>query len=131
MLFSALIQGLVHASSATSCLTSHCAHSLAHPPLSLPPTAQMMVHAWSNYVRYAWGYDELDPLKKTGSSSAIFGFANIGATIVDSLDTLYVMGLVKEFDAAREWVANHLNFNQVCVHVRVCDCVCVHACVCV
>ena len=73
---------------------------------------KMMVHAWRNYVRYAWGYDELDPLRERGSSSPIFGFANIGATIVDSLDTLHVMGMVKEFKAAREWVANQLNFNQ-------------------
>ena len=59
-------------------------------------------------------------MKKRGSSSAIFGFANIGATIVDSLDTLYVMRMVKEFEAAREWVANHLNFNQVCVCTYIC-----------
>ena len=85
-----------------------------------------MVHAWSNYVRFAWGFDELDPVKKRGSSSAIFGFANIGATIVDSLDTLYVMRMVKEFEAAREWVANHLNFNQVCVCTYICVC-CVSA----
>ena len=62
-------------------------------------------------------------MKKRGSSSAIFGFANIGATIVDSLDTLYVMRMVKEFEAAREWVANHLNFNQVCVCTYICVCV--------
>lgn len=91
-----------------------------------PRTAQMMIHAWSNYVRYAWGYDELDPLAKRGSSSQIFGLANIGATIVDSLDTLFVMGLRKEYDAAREWVAHNLTFNQVqYVHL----CVCVHLCI--
>ena len=95
------------------------------PSLPPPSPAQMMVHAWSSYVQHAWGSDELDPRLKQGSSSAIFGFANIGATIVDSLDTLHVMGLVKEFDAAREWVAHHLNFNQVCVCVHVC----VHMCV--
>ena len=95
------------------------------PSLPPPSPAQMMVHAWSNYVQYAWGSDELDPRLKQGSSSAIFGFANIGATIVDSLDTLHIMGLVSEFDVARKWVAHRLNFNQVCA----CMHVCVHMCV--
>ena len=100
------------------------------PPPTNTHTAQMMVHAWRNYVRYAWGYDELDPLRERGSSSPIFGFANIGATIVDSLDTLHVMRMVKEFKAAREWVANQLNFNQVCVCTYVCVCVlCASRCV--
>lgn len=116
----ALMQGLLRAPAA-SYLTALCAPCPSLPPPPPPFPSQMMVHAWRNYDRYAWGSDELDPLKKQGSSSPIFGFANIGATIVDSLDTLHVMGLVKEFDAAREWVAHHLNFNQVCAHV--CPCV--------
>ncbi|KAI4878028.1 hypothetical protein NFI96_001361 [Prochilodus magdalenae] len=34
-----------------------------------------------------------------------------GATIVDSLDTLYIMGLTEDYQEAREWVRNNLDLN--------------------
>ena len=40
-----------------------------------------MEHAWSNYVRYAWGKNELRPLTKQGHSASIFGSSAMGATI--------------------------------------------------
>lgn len=36
-----------------------------------------------------------------------------GASIVDSLDTLYIMGLGEEYQEAKEWVENNLNLNVV------------------
>ena len=45
-------------------------------------------HAWDSYVQYAWGYDELCPLNKSGKNT----FGGLGATIVDSLDTLWLLG---------------------------------------
>lgn len=36
-----------------------------------------------------------------------------GATIVDALDTLYIMEMFEEFDAATDWVEKFLNFNEV------------------
>lgn len=36
-----------------------------------------------------------------------------GATIVDALDTLYIMEMYDEFEAATEWVVKNLDFNQV------------------
>ncbi|XP_047332909.1 mannosyl-oligosaccharide 1,2-alpha-mannosidase MNS1-like isoform X2 [Impatiens glandulifera] len=67
-----------------------------------------MRHAWSSYEKYAWGHDELQPQTKTGVDS----FGGLGATLIDSLDTLYIMGLDEEFQRAREWVANTLDFNK-------------------
>lgn len=67
-----------------------------------------MVHAWSSYEKYAWGHDELQPQSKNGVDS----FGGLGATLIDSLDTLYIMGLDEQFQKAREWVANSLNFNK-------------------
>ena len=40
------------------------------------------------------GYDELLPLTKLGKNS----FGGVGAMVVDSLDTLWLMGLREEFD---------------------------------
>ena len=59
----------------------------------------------------------------------------MGATIVDALDTLKIMGLDEEFKQGRDWVADHLSFNvvsiYVCVSVCVCVCVCLSVSVCV
>jgi len=62
-----------------------------------------MEHAWSNYVEHAWGHDELRPLSKTGHNWMGNGQ---GASIIDSLDTLYLMGMEEEFQRARDWVAS-------------------------
>ncbi|KAD2394000.1 hypothetical protein E3N88_40977 [Mikania micrantha] len=67
-----------------------------------------MVHAWTSYEKYAWGHDELQPQSKNGVDS----FGGLGATIIDSLDTLYIMGLDEQFQRAKEWVANSLDFNK-------------------
>ncbi|KAG8380257.1 hypothetical protein BUALT_Bualt07G0174400 [Buddleja alternifolia] len=67
-----------------------------------------MIHAWSSYEKYAWGHDELQPQSKNGVDS----FGGLGATLIDSLDTLYIMGLDEQFQRAREWVAKSLDFNK-------------------
>ncbi|XP_014508082.2 mannosyl-oligosaccharide 1,2-alpha-mannosidase MNS1 isoform X2 [Vigna radiata var. radiata] len=67
-----------------------------------------MLHAWTSYETYAWGKDELKPQSMNGVDS----FGGLGATIVDSLDTLFVMGLDDQFNRAREWVAESLSFDK-------------------
>ena len=61
-------------------------------------------HAWMGYTKYAWGSDELLPITKHGTNS--YG---MGMTIIDSLDTMWLMGLTEEFKKARDWVANKLD----------------------
>ncbi|XP_014087995.3 endoplasmic reticulum mannosyl-oligosaccharide 1,2-alpha-mannosidase [Bactrocera oleae] len=63
-------------------------------------------HSWNGYKKYAWGHDNLKPLSQ--SSHDWFG---LGLTIVDSLDTMYIMGLEDEFTEGREWVSNFLTFD--------------------
>ncbi|CAG8519774.1 11583_t:CDS:2, partial [Acaulospora colombiana] len=65
------------------------------------------LHAWRGYSNYAWGYDELKPVSNQGINK----FNGWGATIVDSLDTLWIMGLMEEFDKSKEFVS-HLNFTN-------------------
>ncbi|XP_044485674.1 mannosyl-oligosaccharide 1,2-alpha-mannosidase MNS1-like [Mangifera indica] len=69
---------------------------------------EAMIHAWSSYEKYAWGQDELQPQTKNGVNS----FGGLGATLIDALDTLYIMGLDEQFQRARDWVANSLDFNK-------------------
>uniref|UniRef100_A0A914ICH1 alpha-1,2-Mannosidase n=1 Tax=Globodera rostochiensis TaxID=31243 RepID=A0A914ICH1_GLORO len=75
-------------------------------------TREMMKFAWSNYARYAWGENELRPITKIGHSGSVFGRAPLGATIIDALDTLLIMGLNEEFELARDWVAKKFNMKE-------------------
>eukprot|EP01038_Epipyxis_sp_PR26KG_P010250 gene10250-13787_t len=69
---------------------------------------QGMTHAWDGYKKYAWGYDELKPLSNRGQNN----WGGMGVTLVDSLDTLWIMGMKKEFEEAKNWVQNSLSFDH-------------------
>ena len=64
-------------------------------------------HAWSAYRNYAWGMDELKSVSHQSST-----WFNLGLTLVDALDTMWLMGLTNEFNEAREWVANRMVIAQ-------------------
>ncbi|KAL7980814.1 hypothetical protein Chor_001968 [Crotalus horridus] len=64
-------------------------------------------HAWKGYKEFAWGHDELKPISK--SFNEWFG---LGLTLIDALDTMWILGLKAEFKEAREWVSQELNFNK-------------------
>ncbi|KAJ0178934.1 hypothetical protein K1T71_005709 [Dendrolimus kikuchii] len=79
----------------------------------LETVKEMMRHAWNNYKLYAWGKNELKPISKRAHLSSVFGGGDLGVTIVDGLDTLYLMGLHDEFREGRDWVAEHLHINEI------------------
>lgn len=54
------------------------------------------LHSWHGYRRFAWLKDELAPI--SGSSKTSFG--GWAVTLIDSLDTLWLMGLKTEFEEA-------------------------------
>ncbi|KAM8873454.1 endoplasmic reticulum mannosyl-oligosaccharide 1,2-alpha-mannosidase [Synchiropus picturatus] len=64
-------------------------------------------HAWKGYKDSAWGHDELKPISK--SFGEWFG---LGLTLIDSLDTMWILNLKEEFKEARQWVSNELSFNK-------------------
>ncbi|XP_055484375.1 mannosyl-oligosaccharide 1,2-alpha-mannosidase IB isoform X2 [Psammomys obesus] len=72
---------------------------------------EMMKHAWDNYRTYGWGHNELRPIARKGHSTNIFGSSQMGATIVDALDTLYIMGLHDEFMDGQRWIEDNLDFS--------------------
>lgn len=71
---------------------------------------EMMRFAWQSYRHYAMGKNELRPLTRDGYQGSIFGGLS-GATIIDSLDTLYLMELKEEFQEAKAWVENDFHLN--------------------
>ena len=74
-----------------------------------------MKHAWDGYVKYAWGFQELSPVSRQGHRSSLFGDFNTGVTIVDSLDTLYIMGMMDEFKQGRDWIEKNLDSKKLSV----------------
>ncbi|KAF9469504.1 glycoside hydrolase family 47 protein [Collybia nuda] len=67
-------------------------------------------HAWLAYERDAMGDDEYHPIAKKGSNLSHAG--GIGYTVVDSIDTMLVMGLQEEYSRARDWVANKMSVDR-------------------
>ena len=69
-----------------------------------------MRFAWGHYRRLAWGRDEIRPI--SGGSSR-FGRADrdLGLSLVEALDTLWVMGLDAEFEEGVAWVKTDLRYD--------------------
>jgi len=59
-----------------------------------------MKNAWDGYRTHAFGADELLPVTR-GRAEAWGGFM---ATMIDSLDTLWLMGLKEEFEQAADYI---------------------------
>lgn len=55
-----------------------------------------MKRAWDGYEKFAFGHDELVPIEKSFKDP----FCGWAATLVDAMDTLWIMGLKEEFDSA-------------------------------
>ena len=55
-------------------------------------------HQASRYAKHAWGEDEIGPSAGRGARP----WVHLAVTMLDSLSTLWVMGLTEEFDAAEE-----------------------------
>ncbi|XP_041346922.1 LOW QUALITY PROTEIN: endoplasmic reticulum mannosyl-oligosaccharide 1,2-alpha-mannosidase-like [Gigantopelta aegis] len=83
------------------------------PPLKMTHNEQQKAiiaafkHAWQAYKEYAWGKDELKSVSHRSST-----WFNLGLTLVDSLDTMWLMGLTEEFNEARNWVAHSMVIAQ-------------------
>mmetsp|Transcript_10398 Transcript_10398/g.18741 ORF Transcript_10398/g.18741 Transcript_10398/m.18741 type:complete len:661 (-) Transcript_10398:1493-3475(-) len=65
---------------------------------------EMMEWAWYGYKKYAWGKDVFKPLSRTSEVMFL-----LGGTIIDSIDTLWIMGLTEQYEEARSWIEHELN----------------------
>jgi hypothetical protein len=77
-----------------------------------------LLHTWKAYKRLAWGHDHLLPV--SGGHSEFFDAAHpVGLTIVEALDTLYLMHLDDELAEGVEWIEENLDFGAVNAGVQV------------
>lgn len=70
-------------------------HNYLHLFLSLGPTnprqtavVEAFKYSWQAYKQHAWGKDQLKPLSQSHHT-----WFDLGLTLIDSLDTMYIMGL--------------------------------------
>lgn len=70
---------------------------------------EVFLESWRDYSRHAWGNDIYHPVTQTGSN---MGTTPLGWIIVDSLDTLHIMGCEEEFNTAKSWVQYELDYAK-------------------
>jgi len=82
---------------------------------------EMFQFGYDNYMKYAFPQDELDPIHCRGRGPDVDRPENynindvlgeFSLTLVDSLDTLAVMGNVSEFQRAVRLVIDHVRFDR-------------------
>jgi mannosyl-oligosaccharide alpha-1,2-mannosidase len=70
-----------------------------------------MAWAWDQYRAHAWGKDEIKPVSGGNSSFPLKKGPHLGLTIIEALDTLWLMGLDSRFQAGVDWIKANLSFD--------------------
>lgn len=70
-----------------------------------------MAWAWRNYVERAFGHDQIKPVSGGVEEFFFRGGPGLGLSLVEALDTLYLMGLDAELEEAVGWIAKSLHFD--------------------
>ncbi|MFF4650665.1 glycoside hydrolase family 47 protein [Streptomyces sp. NPDC001380] len=119
------VLGAGAAASVASLLPARRASAAAPPPAAaadglraLPSDAEVarqvraeFVHSWEGYKRSAWGRDEVRPLS-AGHNDFYLPGRTFGLSIVEALDTLWVMELDHEVKRAADWIEKHFDPAQ-------------------
>jgi hypothetical protein len=87
------------------------AAGLVRPPATAATQVRNeFLHAWNGYKQFAWGHDQVNPVSGTFSEFFVPGHP-IGLSIIEALDTLYVMELDAELAAGVAWIEQNLTFD--------------------
>jgi mannosyl-oligosaccharide alpha-1,2-mannosidase len=104
-----MLGGAVALSGATTLKAAAISTSADWHALAEDVKAQM-AWAWDLYRTHAWGKDEIKPVSGTFSNFPLKGH-HLGLTLVEALDTLWVMGLDSRFQDGVDWVKTTLDFD--------------------
>jgi len=67
----------------------------------------MFREAYGDYKTHCFGKDEIWPVKQK-----CHNWVSMGLTIVDSLDSLHLLGMIDDFNDGRDWVRDNLRFDE-------------------
>jgi mannosyl-oligosaccharide alpha-1,2-mannosidase len=70
-----------------------------------------MAWAWRNYVELAFGHDQIKPVSGGVKEFFLPNGPGLGLSIVEALDTLYLMGLDAELEEGVHWIEKNLHFD--------------------
>jgi len=70
-----------------------------------------MAWAWRNYVELAFGRDQIKPVSGGAESFLLPNGPSLGLSIVEALDTLYLMRLDLELEEGVRWIEKNLHFD--------------------
>jgi mannosyl-oligosaccharide alpha-1,2-mannosidase len=70
-----------------------------------------MAWAWRNYVELAFGQDQIKPVSGGAESFLLPNGSSFGLSIVEALDTLYLMHLDSELEEGVRWIEKNLHFD--------------------
>ncbi len=70
-----------------------------------------MAWAWRNYVELAFGHDQIKPVSGGVDEFFFPKGPGLGLSIVEALDTLYLMGLDAELEEGVHWIEKNLQFD--------------------
>ncbi|GMR31177.1 hypothetical protein PMAYCL1PPCAC_01372 [Pristionchus mayeri] len=81
---------------------------------------EMFMHGYNSYMKYAWPADELMPLTCAGRVRGVTpsrgdvddSLGNFSLTLIDTLDTLIVVGAYDEFEDAVKKVVENVRFDS-------------------
>ncbi|XWS71006.1 hypothetical protein CRYUN_Cryun03dG0099900 [Craigia yunnanensis] len=97
-------------SSSSSSVWSRGGWRYLHPSLYLKRPKRLAFLIFLNY--FLWDRRTLSSSHQPQTKNGIDSFGGLGATLVNSFDTLFIMGLKEQFHRARDWAASALDFNK-------------------
>lgn len=91
-------------------LSSRRAWSMPEPAIIAQEVRDEFLHAWNGYRMFAWGHDEVKPVSGTPTNFFLDDHS-FGLSIIEAMDTLYVMGLDAELEECVRWIHENLRFD--------------------
>lgn len=96
--------------STAAVMLSPSKHDMRAPKAIAQEVRREFLHAWNGYKQFAWGSDEVLPV--SGKPKNFFvPEHSFGLSIIEAMDTLYVMELDDELHQCVSWLRLHLNFD--------------------
>jgi hypothetical protein len=85
--------------------------NFAAQPERVDAVRKAFLHGWTGYETYAFGADELLPLSMKSADP----WGGMSATMIDGLDTLYLLGFEEQFQRAVDWMKVHACLRRRCL----------------